>query len=403
MFKRIYYGWWIVFACFCIGFYVSGITFYGITALFEPFRKEFGWSYTQISLAASLRGMEMGIFAPLMGFLVDRWGSRKIIRVGITSVGLGLVMLSFTRSLWMFYGAFILIGFGAGGSTSVVTMSAVAHWFDKNVGKALGLMAAGFGAGGLMVPVIVWLIEIFGWRGALIVLGAGGWVVGIPLSLVIRSKPEEYGNLSDGRQVGDSTAGGERKAEAVEPSFREIVKNRSFLLLNLIEAIRMMTVSAVAIHVMPYLGSIGISRARAGLVAAAIPVISVVGRIFLGWLGDIFDKRYVISLAFGFMGAGMVAFCFAQVEWSLFLFLLFFPPSFGGMMVLRGATLREYFGKDSFGKMIGIVMGSASVGGIIGPTLAGWVFDSLGSYYFIWLALSGLAAVAVILALRLKR
>jgi MFS family permease len=115
------------------------------------------------------------------------------------------------------------------------------------------------------------------------------------------------------------------------------------LLLNLIEGIRMMTVATVAIHVMPYLGSIGISRARAGLVAAAIPVISVVGRISLGWLGDIFEKRYVISLTFGFMGAGMLAFCFAQVEWSLLLFLLFFPPSFGGMMVLRGATLREYF------------------------------------------------------------
>ena len=403
MFKKIYYGWWIVFACFCIGFYVSGITFYGFTALFEPFRKEFGWSYTQISLAASLRGMEMGIFAPLMGFLVDRWGSRKILLVGITTVGLGIVMLSFTRSLWMFYGAFLLIGFGAGGSTSVVTMSAVAHWFDKNVGKALGLMSAGFGAGGLMVPVIVWLIDVLQWQGALIVLGVGGWVLGIPLSLVIRSKPEQYGYLSDGRQVGDSTAGDERKVEAVEVSFREILKNRSFLLLNLIEGIRMMTVATVAIHVMPYLGSIGISRARAGLVAAAIPVISVVGRISLGWLGDIFEKRYVISLTFGFMGAGMLAFCFAQVEWSLLLFLLFFPPSFGGMMVLRGATLREYFGKDSFGKMIGIVMGSASVGGIIGPTMAGWVFDSLGSYYFIWLALSGLAVVAVILALRLKR
>jgi MFS family permease len=403
MFKNIYYGWWIVFACFCIGFYVSGITFYGITALFEPFQKEFGWSYTQISLAASLRGMEMGIFAPLIGFLVDRWGSRKLLLIGITTVGLGVVMLSFTRSLLMFYGAFLLIGFGAGGCTSVVTMSAVAHWFDKNVGKALGVMASGFGAGGLMVPVIVWLIEIFQWQGALIVLGVGGWVLGIPLSLVIRNKPEKYGYLSDGGQVGDSTAGDERKVKAVEASFREILKNRSFLLLNVIEAIRMMAVSTVAIHVMPYLGSIGMSRSRAGLVAAAIPVISVAGRISLGWLGDIFDKRYVMALAFGFMGAGMVAFCFARVEWSLFLFLLFFPPSFGGMMVLRGATLREYFGRESFGKMIGIVMGSASVGGIIGPTLAGWVFDSLGSYHSIWLALSGLAGVAVILVLRIKR
>jgi MFS family permease len=254
-----------------------------------------------------------------------------------------------------------------------------------------------------MVPVIVWLIEVFQWQGALIVLGVGGWVLGIPLSFVIRSKPEQYGYLSDGGQVGDATAGDERKVKAVEVSFREILKKRSFLLLNIIEAIRMMAVSSVAIHVMPYLDSIGISRSRAGLVAAAIPVISVVGRVFLGWLGDLFDKRYVMSLAFGFMGAGLVAFCFAHVEWSLLLFLFFFPPSFGGMMVLRGATLREYFGRDSFGKMIGIVMGSASMGGIIGPTLAGWVFDSLGSYYFIWLTLSGLAAVAIILVSRLKR
>lgn len=237
----------------------------------------------------------------------------------------------------------------------------------------------------------------------MIVLGVGGWVLGIPLSLVIRNKPEKYGYLSDGGQVGDSTAGDERKVKAVEASFREILKDRSFLLLNVIEAIRMMAVSTVVTHVMPYLGSIGMSRSRAGLVAAAIPVISVAGRISLGWLGDLFDKRYVMALAFGFMGAGMVAFCFARVEWSLFLFLLFFPPSFGGMMVLRGATLREYFGRESFGKMIGIVMGSASVGGIIGPTLAGWVFDSLGSYHSIWLALSGLTAVAVILVLRIKR
>ncbi len=110
-----------------------------------------------------------------------------------------------------------------------------------------------------------------------------------------------------------------------------------------------------------------------------------------------------MSLAFGLMSVGMMAFCFAHAEWALLLFLLLFPPSFGGMMVLRVATLREYFGKDSIGKMLGIVMGSASVGGIIGPTLAGWVFDSLGSYLPIWLGLSALSAAAIIFVLRIKR
>ena len=403
MTKKIFYGWWIVLACFFIGLYVGGITFYGFTALFEPFRKEFGWSYTQISFAASLRGMEMGIFAPLIGFLVDRWGSRRVMLFGATTVGLGLILLSFTQSLLMFYGAFLLLAFGAGGCTSVVTMSAVAHWFDKNVGKALGVMASGFGASGLMVPLIVWLIEVFHWRGALIVLGAGAWTLGIPLSLVIRNRPEPYGYLSDGRRVGESSAGDERKVKPIEVSFREVLRNRSFLLLNLIEAIRMMAVSTVATHVMPYLSIIGITRSNAGLVAAAIPLISITGRLILGWLGDIFDKRYLMSLAFGLMSAGMLAFCFAQAELGLLLFLLLFPPSFGGMMVLRVATLREYFGRDSIGKMLGIVMGSASVGGIIGPTLAGWVFDSVGSYFPIWLGLSGLTAAAIIFVLKIKR
>ena len=77
---------------------------------------------------------------------------------GVVAVGCGLLVLSSTRSLAAFYAAFLLLGFGAGGCTSVVTMSAVAHWFDKNVGKAMGIMASAFGASGIMVPVIVWLI-----------------------------------------------------------------------------------------------------------------------------------------------------------------------------------------------------------------------------------------------------
>ena len=402
MIKKIFYGWWIVLACFIIGLYVSGITFYGFTAFFDPLIKEFGWSYTQVSFAASLRGMEMGLFAPLIGFLVDRLGSRKVIFSGVITVCLGLLLLSFTRSLAMFYGAFLLLAFGSGGCTSVVTMSVVANWFDKNVGKALGVMASGFGASGLIVPIIVWLIEVYNWRSTLMILGLGTLVLGIPLSFVIRNKPEQYGYFPDGRLTSDPVL--QKKIRPPEDvSFREVLKNRAFLLLNFTEAIRMMTVSTVATHVMPYLSSVGISRSKAGLVAAAIPLFSIIGRLALGWMGDIFEKRYVLALAFGLMSAGLLVFCYVQVEWVIFPFLLLFPPSFGGTMVLRGSILREYFGRGSFGKMLGIVMGSASIGGIIGPTLAGWVFDSVGSYQSIWIAFSGFTGIAILLVLRIKR
>lgn len=402
MMKKIFYGWWIVLACFLLGLYVSSILFFGFTAFFEPLIKEFGWSYTQVSFAASLRGLEMGIFAPLIGFLVDRFGSRKLIFSGVIAMGFGLILLSFTQSLAMFYGSFLLLAFGAGGCTAVVTMSAVANWFDKNAGKAFGVMASGFGASGLMVPVIVWLIEVFHWRTTLIILGLGMWILGIPLSFVIRGKPEQYGYLPDGKLAKEPILQDEIQYKEVAIKFREALKKRAFLYLNFAEAIRMMTVSSVITHVMPYLSSVGISRATAGLVAAAIPLMSIIGRLGFGWLGDVFEKRYVMALGFFFMGAGMVAFCYMQVKWTIFLFLLLFPPSFGGTMVLRGAILREYFGRDSFGKMLGIVMGSASIGGIIGPTLAGWVFDSLGSYHLIWVGLSGFVSLAIILVLRIK-
>ncbi len=402
MIRKIFYGWWIVLACFLTNLYVSSIVFFGFTAFLDPLVKEFGWSYTQVSFAASLRGLEMGILAPLVGFLADRFGSRKLIFSGVITVGFGLILLSLTRSLTMFYGSFILLAFGAGGCTSVVTMTAVANWFKKNVGIAFAVMASGFGASGLIVPLIVRLIDGYDWRTALIILGLGMWALGIPLSFVIRNKPEQYGYLPDGKLADGRISEHEIQHEKVEISFRKALKKRSFLYLNLAEVMRFMVLTAVVLHIMPYLGSMGMSRPTAGLVAAAIPLFSIIGRFGFGWLGDVFDKRYVIAVTFGFMGMGMLAFSHMQSKWAIYLFLFLFSPGFGGGSVLRGAILREYFGRDSFGKMIGILMGFASIGGIIGPTLAGWVFDTLGSYDFIWLVFAGCISLAIILALRIK-
>ena len=95
----------------------------------------------------------------------------------------------------MFYGAFIIISFGAGGCTSVVTMTVVANWFHRNVGKAIGIMASGFGFSGLVVPVIVWLVDVYHWRNAVFILGIGMWILGIPLSFIVRHSPERYGYI----------------------------------------------------------------------------------------------------------------------------------------------------------------------------------------------------------------
>jgi len=400
--KKIFYGWWIVGACFLIGLYVGGAVFYGFTAFFEPIRREFGWSYTQISLAASLRGLEMGLFGPIVGFLVDRFGSRSLIFLGTIVVGLGLILLSCTQSLAMFYASFLLIAFGAGGCALLVTMSVVVNWFRKKVGIALGVMMSGIGASGLLVTLIVHLIDGYGWRTTLVVLGAGMWALGIPLSFVIRDRPEQYGYLPDGEVSGEPLSSTDTHGEEREVSLRDALGKSTFWYLNIIEAIRMLTVSAVIIHVMPYLSSIGVPRATAGIVAGAIPLFSIMGRFGFGWLGDVIDKRYVMAVTFGLISLGMLVFCTVRTVWFTLIFLVIFPPGYGGGIVLRGAIMREYFGRDSFGKILGITYGFGAFGGIIGPTLAGWSFDALGNYHLVWLTFSVLNALALWLIMKMK-
>ena len=399
MIKNIFYGWWIVLACFFIAFYVAGIIFYGFTAFIDPLVAEFGWSYAQISFAASLRGLEMGIMAPLVGFLVDRFGSRRLLTSGIIILGFGIILLGYTRSLFMFYCSFVLMAFGAGGCTSVVTLTAIANWFDKNVGKAMGVMVSGFGASGLLIPVIVWMIGVYGWRIAVIILGIGAWLLLLPLSIIIRDKPEDYGYVPDGVKPDEKATKEREDAESIQLEFRDAVREKTFWYVNITEVIRLMALATVVTHIMPYLSTMGFSRTVAGFVAAGISFFSIAGRFGFGWLGDMVQKKYVMAIAYGLMGLGMLSLGFVEIKGFIYSFLFFFSNGFGGLAVLRSAILREYYGRKFFGKLMGIMMGCGAVGGIIGPTTAGWVFDRMGTYHFVWLTLSMLIGVAVFLIL----
>jgi len=236
----------------------------------------------------------------------------------------------------------------------------------------------------------------------LIIFGLGMWILGIPLSFVIRDKPEQYDYIPDRMSLHDPMSHLKTKDKGSEISFKEALKQRAFLYLNIVELMRHMIVSAVILHVMPYLSSVSIPRSIAGMVAAALPLISIVGRFGFGWFGDLFDKRYMIAVTFCLTGVGLLAFCYVQQGWFVLIFILAFSLGWGGSMVLTRTIVREYFGRDSFGRMLGITMGSGSIGGIIGPTLAGWVFDTLRSYHFIWLVFCGFSGLSVWLILRIK-
>ncbi len=401
--KNIFYGWWVLAVCMVLSFYVAGTTAYGFTALFEPLIASFGWSYTQISLAASLRGMEMGIFAPMVGWLVDRYGSRRLIIFGIPIMSCGFFLMGATQNLLMFYVAMFIISLGKGACASVVTMSAVANWFHKKIGFALGILASGFGLSGLAIPLIVWLIDVYGWRAALYVLGCSTLIVGVPIVLIVRNRPEDCGLNPDGVSSVEQSSSTKKAAGRGDDKhkkkgfYREAFRNPSFVVLCVTETVRICVMSSVMIHIMPYLASRGIDRVTAGLIAGAIPLVSVVGRFSFGWLSDLLEKRWLMAAVLCLTSAGLIALNFISDTGMLFAFLVLFPIGTGGGMVLRGTIVREYFGRNNFGKTIGMVMGISAWGGVIGPTLAGVIYDLSNSYSKVWISYALLMALAILL------
>lgn len=399
---KVFYGWWIVAACFGVALYIGGIVIFGFTAIFEPVANEFGWSYAQISFAASLRGLEMGLLAPLMGLLVDRWGPRQLMFGGVILIGLGLTLLSRTTSLGMFWGVFALIAIGMSACVGTVMMTAVSNWFRKKLGIAAGIVLSGFGFSGLLIPGVVRLVDTYDWRTAMVIFGVGMWVIGLPLSLLLRRNPEQYGYLPDGEAsstvtVDESLTLTQTAEEEIGP--RQALTSRAFWHIALALMCQMLVVMAVITHVMPYLSSIGITRSTSSLIAMGIPLVSIGGRLGFGWLGDKFDKRRVATVGFAMMGLGLLFFGYVANGgmWLLVPFFIFFGVGYGGLVIMRVTLVREYFGRSRFGTIHGFTIGVMMLGNLIGPPLAGWVFDNWGSYQGIWFVFAGLVIVALII------
>ncbi|MFC2047910.1 MFS transporter [Chloroflexota bacterium] len=400
---KVFYGWWIVGACSFITLCISGTVHFGFTAVFEPIAKEFGWSYAQISLAPSLRGLEGGITAPLLGFLADRWGPRRLVFAGGILIFLGFLLFSRVSSLGMFYVASVLIAVGLSNCTNALLLTAVANWFRRKVGIAIGIVMSGVGLGGLLVPIITILIDTLGWRTAMFIIGLGVLVIILPLSLLLRHKPEQYGYLPDGEvstpvEAGEPLSSSE-SAEISIPAGRA-VRNRAFWHIALATMCHVFAVQAMIIHVMPYLSSIGIIRSVSSLVALALPVASVCGRFGSGWLGDRIGRRKVFAFSLGLMSMGMLFFGYAgRAVWLLVPFVITFSLGWGSNATTRMAILRQYFGRNSVGTIFGFSAVVTMVGNIGGPPVAGWVFDTWGSYQGIWLGIAALTLMGLVLIL----
>jgi len=413
--RKIFYGWWIVLASAILNFFVGGTFIYGLTFFFNPIRRTFGWTAAVTSWAFTLRGLETGLLDPVVGFLVDKVGPRRLMLPGWIIAGLGFLLMSRVTSIWTFYGSFLIIALGFSFGTFIVLNTVVANWFSKKRSRAMTLIYMGFGLSGTLALLLEPSISQFGWRDTAAFVGIGLWVIGIPLSFVIRHKPRQYGYLPDG---GPTTAVYEPTDTPNHRSSSEIIeqdtdspamdftakaalRTRAFWLIAFVFFFQHIATSAVMVHIVPYLESVDVPTAIAARAVMGMTLFSLIGRLGFGFLGDFTNKRYLIAIALTLQTIGVFIFSFVSMDrdWLIIVFLLIYAPGFGGTIPVRPALLADYFGTSSFGTIFGCLALVGMLGGVASPVIAGWIFDIRESYRLAWqlFALVSIPAIPMIL------
>ncbi len=394
--QNLFYGWWIVLASFVLLVITGGTALYGFTAFFNPISSEMKWGSAAMSFAFSLRSVEGGVLQPVIGIFVERVGVRKCIFTGIILMGFSLFLLSRMSTLTTFYVGFVLLSLGFTMAAGIPQYTAVANWFKKRRSLALGLLTTGWGVSGLMTPLIALMIRSVGWRETLFLLCPFILMIGIPLSFFIRDRPQPYGMQPDGGTPEDhplDNAGSQ--AQDLGLSLKEALKTKTFWMLLLYALCVQFAFSTIPVQEMPHLINVGISEKLAALTMAGYSLVSLVGRLFISWLGDTYSKKRLLMISAAMQAIGFFIYANITSPWMIIPFILFYGPGFGATVPLLPAIQADYFGVRSFASIRGMMSIAFAVPGIVAPVFAGWIFDIYHSYTIAFQLYAILAALSI--------
>ena len=397
---RYFYGYHIVAAGFTIQAVCIGAMFaYGV--FFKELQAEFGWSRTTISGASSLAFLIMGAVGILAGRLNDRIGPRVLIVTSAGFLGLGYMLMSRMQSPWQLYVMYGVLA-GIGFSThDVITLSTVARWFVKRRGVMSGIVKVGTGSGQLLGPMIATLLlAVFGWRHSNLIIGAVILVALVAAAQVMRRDPRGMGLLPDG---GSDMAGGQAAvAEDQGFSLKESVRMKQFWIICMAEFAVLCCLLTIVVHIVPYARDLGLAPAYAAGVLSTIGGVSILGRIVMGVACDRIGGRRALIICLIVLFCSFIWLQLATEAWMLFIFAVIYGFAHGGFFTVVSPMVAELFGTGSHGLLFGIILFSGTLGGAVGPLMAGRTFDITGSYQMVFLVLSVLTLIGFVLMIMLR-
>ena len=372
---RPYYGWAIVAAAFTLMFTGFGVV-YSFAAFFKAFQSEFGAPRAHVSLVFSLCAFLYFMLGAPAGMLADRFGPRRVSLVGAASLALGLAGASFAPSLAALYVTYsVAIGVGVG-LTYVPSVGAVQPWFRHRRAFATGIAVAGIGAGNLIVPPLAaWWIEIFGWRGAYLALAGFALVLAGTAACFIDNDPERKE-----RRLGEPATGWPPPEPPSGFTLGEALRSKVFWILYGSLFLPTIGVFVPLVHLAPYATDLGHPEAAGVMLVSLVGLGSLIGRFFVGGLADRMGRMMSLALMYAGLGACFVAWWQSQGLWALAGMSIAMGLFYGGFVATMPAVVMDIFGGRAVSAIIGWLYTAAGIGTLIGPPLAGYAFDRMGSY-----------------------
>jgi MFS family permease len=375
----VFYGWYVVMASVvgtAMGWAVAVV--FSFSSFAPLLHNEFGWSFTSIGFAMALFGWGIVITSPIAGWLIDKYGPRRVLLPSIFLLGLVVCAMSMLNaSIISFYIGMGLMGvFGAG--TGVASYSKILlGWFDKKRGLALGVGLSGVGVGAFIAPLFIEAVaDNYGWRGAYIALGCSIWVIsGSVCYIFLKNSSSEMGLKMDG--VGRLTSQDyEHPAKVTGFSLKEATSKHMFWLLIASFFVLGITMSGVVVHMKQLLIVRGVDVADAAQVLSILGVAVMFGRILAGYLMDRVFAPYVAVMFFigPMIGFFMLVQGVTGFEAIVAIFLV--GLAVGAEFDILSFFTSKYFGMKSFGVVFGWIFASFQIGQSLGAYLTGYAVDN---------------------------
>jgi MFS family permease len=406
--SKVFYGWTVTACAFVVLFLTYGVQ-YSFGIFVPAMTNELGWQHTSLGAAFSLYTVVYTSCSVLSGRLTDSLGPRRVVSLGALLLGVGLMATSQVSAQWQLYLCYGVVAALGMSSAYIPCNMTVVRWFRRKRGLALGLASSGASCGILAVPLVaVWMIESYGWRTGLFVLGATLLIITSVAARFMRRDPAQLGLLPDGddalpEQSTNTLAFAEQAVDAPSWTLREAFTSASFWLFLAAFTLTMITLTIPFVHLASFAGDIGLSSLRGAMSISVIGLFALVGSVLLGTLSDRFGRQRSIVIAMVSQIIAYVTFFHTDNVAALYLGAIAFGFFYGGFATLFPALVGDLFGPAHAGAIGGFIFGAAGLMGGWGPALAGYLRDTEGDYHLAFLSCLVCAICSLLLFVLLPR